>query len=199
MMYGRPLSLEAYEAAPMIADPYQLYDCCLETDGAAAIVVSAAGRNSGRRSVGVASVATARPESPDDLTNRQDWFEIGLTDAAPRAYAAAGIQPEDVDVAMVYDCFTFEALHQLEEAGFCQRGEAGPMALAGAFRLDGRLPVNPHGGLLSEGHLLGLNHVIEAVRQVRGESGIRQVDGARIAAVTGWGDLGDGGLALLTA
>lgn len=97
---------------------------------------------------------------------------------------------------MIYDCFTFEVLHQLEAAGFCQRGEADGFVRGGTIRLGGRLPVNTHGGLLAEGHLGGLSHVLEAVRQVRGEATERNV-GARLVAVTGWGDLGDGSLALL--
>ena len=199
MMHGRPLTLEEYHAAPMVADPYQKFDCCLETDGAAAVVVTATPPSERERAVALLAVETGRPSSPDDLTNREDWLHVGLTDAAPRAYEAAGLGPADVDAAMIYDCFTFEALHQLEEAGLCERGEAGPLAASGAFRLGGRLPVNPHGGLLSEGHVLGMNHVVEGVRQARGECGARQVAGARVVAVTGWGDWGDGSLALLGA
>lgn len=199
MMYGRPLDLDDYLASPMIADPYQLCDCCLETDGGAAVVLRADTTQRTHPAVLLCAAETARPESADDLTNRADWLDIGLTAAAPAAFAAASIEPKDVDLALVYDCFTFEVLHQLEEAGFCGRGEAGPLAAKGQFRLGGALPVNPHGGLLSEGHLLGMNHVIEAVRQLRGDAGRRQVEKARWAAVTGWGDLGDGGLALLGA
>jgi acetyl-CoA acetyltransferase len=196
MMFGRELTAGQYDAAPMITEPYQLFDCCLETDGAVALVISHRPRDVSR-DVRLLAVRSARPESPDDLTNRRDWFEIGLTAAAKLAFEDAGLGPQDVDTAMIYDCFTFEVLHQLEEAGFCPRGESGRFVLAGAIRLGGVLPVNTHGGLLSEGHLLGLSHVAEAVRQLRHEAGGRQVDGARIAAVTGWGDWGDGSLALL--
>ena len=147
--------------------------------------------------VTVEAVKSSRPQSPDDLTNRVDWFDIGLRSAAVACYEAASLGPQDVDVAMIYDCFTFEVLHQLEEAGFCRRGESDSFIQSGAIALGGRLPVNPHGGLLSEGHLLGLSHVVEAVRQLRGEAGTRQVANARLSAVTGWGDWGDGSMALL--
>jgi acetyl-CoA acetyltransferase len=199
MQYGRTLSWEQYDQSPFIADPYQLYDCCLETDGAAAVLVVSHefARNTGRLPVDVLSVEVARPESADDLTNREDWHEIGLSVAAPAAFERAGVTPTDVDAAMIYDCFTFEVIHQLEEAGFCGRGEGGAFAESGALDIGGRLPVNTHGGLLSEGHLGGLNHVIEGVRQLRGEAAGRQLSNANLIAVTGWGDWGDGAFAIL--
>jgi acetyl-CoA acetyltransferase len=199
MMYGRPLTAAEYHSAQPIAEPYGLFDCCLETDGAAAVILEMAppGR-ARRRHARLLAVAAGRPSTPDDLTNRPDWFTIGLTHAAAEAFEMAGVGPRDIDIAMIYDCFTFEVIHQLEEAGFFPRGEAAPSIAAGAIRLDGSLPVNPHGGLLSEGHLGGLNHVIEAVRQLRGEGGARQVADPRFVAVTGWGGLGDGAMAILT-
>jgi acetyl-CoA acetyltransferase len=201
MRYGRPLTRRQYDEADMIADPYQRYDCCLETDGAVAVLVTAqqALPSSGRPEVPVLAVETARPQSPDDLTNRADWHRIGLSDAAPAAYERAGVAPADLDAAMIYDCFTFEVIHQLEEAGFCPRGEGGPFAASGALAPGGALPVNTHGGLLAEGHLGGLNHVVEAVRQLRGEAGSRQLARARLIGVTGWGDWGDGSMAILGA
>jgi acetyl-CoA acetyltransferase len=102
-----------------------------------------------------------------------------------------------MNAAMIYDCFTFEVIQQLEEAGFCDRGAGGQLVQSGAIRLGGQLPVNTHGGLLAEGHLAGLNHVIEATRQLRNEAGARQVPDARWIAVTGWGDMGDGAMAVL--
>jgi acetyl-CoA acetyltransferase len=196
MQHGKVLTEERYFAAPMIADPYQLYDCCLETDGAAALVVGPDDRVS-RRAVDVLGIASGRPASPDDLTNRADWYEIGLSFAAPAAYEQAGLGPGDMDAAMIYDCFTFEVIHQLEVAGFCGTGEGGKFVSSGAIGPGGGLPVNTHGGLLAEGHLSGVNHVIEAVRQLRGEAGANQLARARHVAVTGWGDWGDGSLAVL--
>jgi acetyl-CoA acetyltransferase len=196
--FGRPLTMERYLSGRTIADPYTRFDCCLETDGACAIIVTAADRHTPRAvDARIRTVREGRPESPDDLTNRPDLLKIGLAPAAAMAWERSGLGPDDMDAAMIYDCFTFEVIHQLEAAGFVAEGKGGPFCAEGHIDLGGRLPVNTHGGLLAEGHLSGLSHVIEAVRQLRGEAGGRQVASARHIAVTGWGDLGDGALAVL--
>lgn len=200
-MYGKTLTMEQYLAGRPIAEPYLLFDCCIETDGAGAVLVTSAERARDLRqtAVSIAAVTEGHADSPDDIANRRDFFNVGLTKAAPRAFDAAGLKPSDMDFAMIYDCFTFEVIQQLEEAGFCARGEGGAFVQDGSIAAGGSLPVNPHGGLLSEGHIAGMNHIIEAVVQLRGDAGDRQVADAHAAAVTGWGDMGDGSLAILTA
>ena len=199
MMHDRPMTLDDYMESRPIFDPFHLFDCSLESDGAAAFVVSAAdaAQDMPHRPVYIAGAAQAKPAVSDDLCNRPDMFEIGLTRAAPRAYAMAGMKPSDMDGAMIYDCFTYVALLEIEEAGFCERGEVGDFVKDGRLELGGDFPCNTHGGLLSEAHIAGINHVIEAVHQLRGDCGARQIAGAERLAVTGWGDLGDGALGIL--
>ena len=107
--------------------------------------------------------------------------------AARDAFAMAGVTPADVDACFLYDGFTPLVMHELEAFGFCGKGEAGPFVEGGTLKLGGALPTNTNGGLLSEGHMFGLGHVTEAVRQVRGACGERQVEGAEVVFVSGFG------------
>lgn len=199
VMRGKRITIEDYMDSKMIFDPYRILDCSLETDGAAAVVVSTADRARDMKSppVRIVSAALGQPYPADEIMNRKDFFRTGISIAAPEAFGQAGITPQDVDFAMIYDCFTFELLQQLEECGFCPRGEGGPFIEEVGIGPGGGLPVNTHGGLLSEAHVLGMNHIVEAVRQLRGEAGERQLENAEVGIVTGWGDFGDGSIAVL--
>jgi acetyl-CoA acetyltransferase len=198
-MMGKPLTVEEHQGARMISDPFRLYDCSLESDGGTAIVVSAAKAAMDMRAkpVIVMGVAEGHPDSPSSITQRPDINVLGLAKAAPRAFGMAGVAPSDIDVGEIYDCFTFTVIAQLEDMGFCKRGEGGPFVMGGRIGLAGKLPLNTHGGLLSQAHMAGMNHVIELVRQLRGEAGKAQVAGAEIGLVTGYGDMGDGSLAIM--
>jgi acetyl-CoA acetyltransferase len=195
----KPLSVGDHQASRMIADPLRLFDCSLESDGAAAVIVSAAdrARDGAKPRVLITGMAEGHPDSPCTITQRDDMTRLGLAKAAPRAFAMAGVTPADIDVAEIYDCFTYIVLCQLEDLGFCAKGEGGAFVEGGALGLGGRLPVNTHGGLLSQAHIAGMNHVVELVRQLRGEAGPAQVAGAEVGLVTGYGDLGDGTIAIM--
>jgi acetyl-CoA acetyltransferase len=199
LMREKPLSLEAYLAAPVIADPYRLFDCSLEADGGAAFVVTSLERARDLRAppVKLLGIAQGQPFPADDIVTREDPFQLGLTSATARALGMAGITHDDVDFAEIYDPFSFQVIQQLEEMGFCKRGEGGDFVEGGRIEPGGALPVNTHGGLLSEAHVLGMNHFVEAVRQLRGEAGERQVPDAEVGIVTGFGDFGDGSIAIL--
>jgi acetyl-CoA acetyltransferase len=181
-----PITLEDHAASRMVVDPLRLLDCCQISDGGAAVLVAARDLAADARQVPV-TVAGAGQFSRADMFNSYVTGRGGAPATARRAFDEAGVAHGDIDVALLYDCFTITVLLQLEDYGFCEIGEGGVFARDGAVELGGRLPVNTHGGLLSDSHLMGMGHIVEAVRQLRGECGLRQVAGARTAFVSGYG------------
>lgn len=190
MMTSHPMSLDDYYQSRMIADPLRLFDYCLETDGACAAVITTAERaaDSPQPAVLVRAVSQGTvPEMqggkvfpalmrPSMLTNPSEYVGREL-------YRRAGLGPAEVDVAQFYDCFTITVLLQLEDYGFCARGEGGAFASSGAIDVGGSVPINTAGGNLSEGYIHGMNHILEGVRQMRGQSTC-QVPAAQTCLVT---------------
>ncbi len=195
----KPITLDDHRNSRMISDPFRLLDCSLESDGGAAVIVSSAERAADlrQRRVYIAGVAEGHPDMPGSITQRPDMTSLGIAKAAERAFRMAGLTHADIDLVELYDCFTYVVIRQLEDLGFCKKGEGGPFIEGGRLRLGGELPCNTHGGLLSQAHVWGLNHVVELVRQLRGQAGRAQVQGAQVGLVTGYGDMGDGAVAIL--
>ena len=164
--HGTPLTLEEHQASRYVVEPLHLFDCCLETDGAGALVVTSVERARDLRTppaVVRAAVQTGGGE--------RAYTETAAVLTAPRLFAMGGLGPEDVDVVQIYDHFSPFVIFALEDYGFCPTGEGAAFVEAGEIAWpDGRLPVNTSGGHLSEAYLQGMNQLIEGVRQVRGES-----------------------------
>jgi acetyl-CoA acetyltransferase len=189
-MQRSPMSMDDYLASRPIVDPFRMFDICLETDGACAVVVTSAERAKNMKQKPVYIMGGAYgggPQQGDDLFDCIRWPDHTKNYShyiADDLWRSAGVTPKDIDVAEIYDCFTYSILMQLEGLGFCGLGEAGGFIADGNIRRDGKLPVNTHGGLLSEGYIHGFNHVIEAVEQLRGQSGPRQIPEAEVALTT---------------
>lgn len=187
-----PITLDDYMSSRMISDPLCLFDYCLESDGAVAVLVTSAERAADLRQTPVLIHAAAfGGEGPKSsqlawVNSPDDYFVSGYSEAVGRQlYRHSDIAPADIDVAELYDHFGPTVLFQLEDYGFCPRGESGNFVSDGAIRWpDGRLPVNTHGGHLSEAYIMGMTHIREAVEQLRGNA-VNQVAGARTALVSG--------------
>lgn len=182
-----PLTLGEYLAAPYVVEPLRAPDCCLISDGAAAVVVASAERARDLRHPAVRVAGFGQAHNLTGLANPDYLTTLPARESGRIAFGMAGLTHEDVDVVELYDCFTIVVLMQLEDYGFCAKGEAGAFVADGRLGLGGRLPTNTAGGLLSEGFGGGMFHVIEAVRQLRRECGARQVESAEIALVSGHG------------
>lgn len=185
-VYRDPITLQDHHRSRIIADPLRLLDCCMESDGAAAFIITTPERAASLRCTpvaisGVATRTNYRWGSPIWYTEPDEALaSAGHSAAAEDLYAASGISPDEVDVALFYDGASIGVLLALEDWQFVKRGEAGPFVADGGTKLDGALPTNTHGGHLSECYLQGASHVVEAVRQLRGESR-NQVAGAEVA------------------
>jgi acetyl-CoA acetyltransferase len=189
-MQRAPIDMDDYLTSRFIVEPFRLLDICLESDGACAVLVTSAERANDLRHKPVYIMGGAYgggPNQGEDLFDAMRWPDHSRNYSAyirDELWGSAGVGPGDVDVAEIYDCFTYSVLMQLEGFGFCGEGEGGPFVESGAIRREGKLPVNTHGGLLSEAYIHGFNHVLEAVRQLRGDAGERQIADAEIALTT---------------
>ena len=186
--YNDPITLEDHQASRWIVDPLHLLDCCQESDGGQALVVTSAERARDLPNTPALIVAGAQGAGVDQWTMtsffRDDIAQLPeMKVVADELWTSSGLTPSDIQTAILYDHFTPYVLMQLEEFGFCGRGEAKDFIKDGALEIGGRLPINTHGGQLGEAYIHGMNGIAEAVRQVRGTS-VNQVDKVENVLVT---------------
>jgi acetyl-CoA acetyltransferase len=183
-----PLTLDEYRGLKLIADPFRAADCCLVNDGAAAFIMTSVERAGDLRKPGVLVLGAGQgvAKGGEFSTLRPDYLATAAVQSGPRAFTEAGVRPSDVDFVQLYDNFTSLVIQQLEDLGFCRRGEGGSFVASGRIELGGGLPFNTSGGQLAQAYLMSANLMVEAVRQLRGECGARQVTKARIGLVTGY-------------
>ena len=191
VMHGRPMTLEDHASSRMIVDPFRLFDCCLETDGACALVLVSAERARDLPNRPVFVMGAAQGMGPRygigawsmHYMPAEDYATGGARTIARNVYAMAGVGAGDIDVVQLYDHYTGMVLLGLEDFGFCRRGEGGPFVEGGHIEWpDGGLPLNTAGGSLSEAYIHGLNQVTEGVKQLRGTA-VNQVSDAELCLV----------------
>ena len=184
----KPMTIDDYFAARLVVDPFGLFDCSLNSDGAGAVVVTSTERAKSLRQKPVLIKGFATHNNTKGWLEEDHMLSTGAVESGLRAFRMAGLGPKDVDTAQIYDCFTYMVLTQLEDYGFCKKGEGGAFVSSGALRRDGSLPTNTSGGQLSEAHVEGMLQIVEGARQLQGVYGPdRQVRDAEIALVSGHG------------
>ncbi|EMD23041.1 Lipid carrier protein IgrF [Amycolatopsis azurea DSM 43854] len=198
--YGKPITLEDHQASRWVAEPLHLLDCCQESDGGVALVITSAERARDLPHRPAVIAAAAQGSGPDQYVMTSYYRddlpalpEMGVV--GRQLWAQSGLGPGDMDLAVLYDHFTPYVLMQLEELGFCGKGEAKDFIGGGTLELDGKLPLNPHGGQLGEAYIHGMNGIAEGVRQLRGDA-VNQVDGAARVLVTAGTGVPTSGLVL---
>src|SRR5215475_4888816 len=187
-MYGRPITVEDHQNSPILADPYHLLDISLVSDGGIAFILTTADRAKDRPKPPVYVLGQGFGEVSADLWwEKKNFTHMAVPRARDQAFGQAALTLDDVDCCEFYDCFTAEVLFQLEDYGFCKKGEGGPFVESGAMGPGGSIPVNTGGGLLSCYHLGDLTGMAESIRQLRGEASERQIKDCNVVLTTGHG------------
>lgn len=182
----QPISINDVLNSKPIASPLNILDCCLISDAAGAFIVTSAERARDCMRKPAYVLGVGEKHTHEFIVCAESLTQFGAEDSGRDAYSMAGVGPQDIDVAQLYDCFSIVPVIELEELGFCKRGEGGAFYAAGHADIGGKLPINTHGGMLSHAHAGatgGLLGIIEAVAQLRGGLGARQVEGAEVALV----------------
>lgn len=187
-LYGKPLTMEQYLETPDISYPFNIHDSCLELDEANAIIVTSAERAKDCKAKPVYIMGMSARQCHPHAHYWSDLNQVASDYVATEVYKSAGVKPEDIQVASIYDCFSWVVLRQLEAYGLAPNGEIGDFVAEGNLRIGGKLPTNTAGGMLSEGYTHGMNNVLEIVRQLRHQykGTDRQVKECEIGICTGW-------------
>ena len=190
-MYREPITVQDVLNSRMIADPLHLLDCCVVSDGGGAVIVTTEERARDLRQMLVYVLGSSEGHTHAHISQMPDLTVTAAAMTGPRAFAEAGVRPDEIGMAMIYDSFTITVLLLLEDLGFCRKGEGGAFVQGGRIALGGQLPINTDGGGLSSNHpgMRGIFLIIEAVRQLRSQCGPRQVPGAKLAVAHGSGGL----------
>lgn len=184
-IYRDPLTMEQYLDAPMVSDPFCLLDCDAPVDGSTAFIVSTSDFAKDCRNRAVQFEALGSASCQRVAFDQWDLRNLSSRAAADQMWSRTSLRPQDVDIAELYDGFSFLAINWLEDLGFCAKGEGGALVEGGKYiALDGELPLNTDGGQLSAGRLHGYGLLREACVQLRGEAGDRQIEGAEVAVVS---------------
>ena len=187
-MYGRPITIEDHQNSPLVAEPYHLLDISLVSDGGIAFILTTADRAKDCPRPPVYVLGQGFGEVSSELWwEKKNFTHMAVRPAKEQAFGQAALTLDDIDCAQFYDCFTAEVLFQLEDYGFCKKGEGGPFVESGAIGSGGSIPVNTSGGLLSCYHLGDLTGMAESIRQIRREVGERQIEDCNVVMTTGHG------------
>lgn len=182
-----PITIEDHQASRWVVEPFHLLDCCLISDGGVCVIVTTPERAKDLAQPPAIIGGMGQAYTTRNLEREDWWYVPHQKEALARAFDMAGLTARDIDVAQLYDNFTMSVILWLEHAGFCGVGEGGSFVENGRIQLGGELPINTAGGNLSESYMEGWLHIVEGVRQIRGECGERQVEGAETCLVTGRG------------
>jgi len=190
-MYRKPITVQDVLDSRMIADPLHLLDCCVVSDGGGAVLVTTEERARDLKQMPIFVLGSSEGHTHTHISQMPDLTVTAAAVTGPRAFDEAGVRPDQIDVAMIYDSFTITVLLLLEDLGFCRKGEGGAFVQNGRIALGGQLPINTDGGGLSSNHpgMRGIFLLIEATRQLRGQCGPRQVKDAKLAVAHGSGGL----------
>nr|WP_231980389.1 nonspecific lipid-transfer protein [Mycobacterium sp. E2497] len=182
-----PLTMDTYLASRWINEPFRVLDCTSEIDAAVAILIAGEDIACGAKQPPVWLLGSSNSQGTAGFTQWDDPTEMYSRAAGPKIWERTGLSPQDMDLACMYDCFTYTVMATMEGYGFCGKGEVGSFFATGRATYGGDVVINPHGGLLSEGYVHGLNHHYEAALQLRHTAGVRQVADAELALVTAGG------------